>query len=135
MRPAAPSPHLDHRYRRETGGCPIELTLDVIGGRWKSLLLYHLWEGTKRFHELRKLVPHVSQGMLVRQLRELERDQLIIRNVTVGSLLQVEYTLTPLAERLGPTLRDLRDWGEEYLEQTRPGHHPQNADQATPSGP
>lgn len=106
---------INYRYRLETGGCPIEVTLDVLGGRWKSLLLYKIWEGERRFRDLRAAIPHVSQRMLARQLRELERDGLIARREKPGPAPRVEYALTPMAEKLAPTLRALRDWGAEYL--------------------
>jgi DNA-binding HxlR family transcriptional regulator len=105
----------DHRYRFETGGCPIEAALDAIGGRWKGLLLFRIYGGPTRFHELRKDLPHVSQRMLVRQLRELERDGLIRRSVTVGVLAKVEYSLTDAAHSLMPLLIGLRDWGARHV--------------------
>lgn len=87
----------------------------MIGGRWKGLLIY--WIGTRpqRFHELRKELPHVSQRMLVRQLRELERDGLIHRSVTVGVPAKVEYSSTSATRSLLPLLIGLRDWSEQYL--------------------
>jgi DNA-binding HxlR family transcriptional regulator len=105
----------DHRYRFETGGCPVEAALDALGGRWKSLLLFRLCARTSRFHELRKALPHVSQRMLVRQLRELERDGLIRRSVTVGVTAKVEYSLTDAARALMPLLVGLLDWGARHV--------------------
>jgi DNA-binding HxlR family transcriptional regulator len=105
----------DHRYRFETGGCPIEAALDVLGGRWKGLLLFRICARANRFHELRKGLPHVSQRMLVRQLRELERDGLIRRSVTVGVPAKVEYSPTDAAHALMPLLIGLRDWGGRHL--------------------
>lgn len=110
--PAAP---LDHRYRYETGGCPIEAALDTLGGRWKGLLLFRICERANRFHELRKGLPHVSQRMLVRQLRELERDGLIRRSVTVGVPAKVEYSPTDAAHAVMPLLVGLRDWGARHV--------------------
>ncbi len=105
----------DHRYRLETGGCPIEAALDVLGGRWKGLLLFRIRARANRFHELRKSLPHVSQRMLVRQLRELERDGLIRRSVTIGMPAKVEYSLTDAARALLPLLIGLRDWGARHV--------------------
>ncbi len=105
----------DHRYRFETGGCPIEATLDVLGGRWKGLLLFRVGTAPRRFHELRKSLPHVSQRMLVRQLRELERAGLICRTVRVGVPAVVEYSSTPAGRELMPLLHSLRDWGARHL--------------------
>jgi len=106
---------LNHRYRFETGGCPIEAALDVLGGRWKGLLLFRICTRANRFHELRKSLPHVSQRMLVRQLRELERDGLIRRSVTVGAPVKVEYSPTSAARALLPLLVGLLDWGARHV--------------------
>ena len=115
MMPHSPAGLPDHRYRFETGGCPIEAALDVLGGRWKGLLLFHIGEGPQRFHELRKALPHVSQRMLVRQLRELERDGLIRRAVEAGVPARVEYSSSEAGDALRPLLVGLRDWGAQHL--------------------
>lgn len=115
MKPPSTAAPLDHRYRFETGGCPIEAALDVLGGRWKGLLLFRIGAGPQRFHELRKALPHVSQRMLVRQLRELERDGLVRRAVEAGVPARVEYSLTDAACELAPLLIGLRDWGARHL--------------------
>jgi DNA-binding HxlR family transcriptional regulator len=114
---STPAVFPDHRYRFETGGCPIEAALDALGGRWKGLLLFRICGRANRFHELRKGLPHVSQRMLVRQLRELERDGLIRRSVivTVGVTAKVEYSLTDAAHALMPLLIGLRDWGARHV--------------------
>lgn len=115
--PTAPDLHtpLDHRYRLETGGCPIEAALDVIGGRWKGLILFQIGFRTQRFHELRKALPHISQRMLVRQLRELERSGLIKRSVSLGVPAKVEYSSTNATLALMPLLIELRNWGARHL--------------------
>ena len=105
----------DHRYRFETGGCPIEAALDALGGRWKGLLLFKICMQTRRFHELRKTVPHISQRMLVRQLRELERDGLVTRAVALGVPAKVEYSPTAAAVALQPLLLGLRDWAAYHM--------------------
>jgi len=94
--------------------CPVEVTLDVIGGRWKSVILYHLLEKTRRFGELRKLLPGVTQRMLTLQLRELERDGVIHREVYREVPPRVEYSLTEFGRSLEPILRRMLDWGREY---------------------
>ena len=109
-----PAP-LNHRYRLETGGCPIEAALDVIGGRWKGLILFRIGFRTHRFHELRKTLPHISQRMLVRQLRELERDGLIKRRVSIGVPASVEYSSIDATHALMPLLVELRNWGARHL--------------------
>ena len=94
--------------------CPVEVTLDVIGGRWKSVVLYHLLEKTRRFGELRKLLPGVTQRMLTLQLRELERDGVIHREVYREVPPKVEYSLTEFGRSLEPILRSMLIWGREY---------------------
>nr|WP_272595751.1 winged helix-turn-helix transcriptional regulator [Paenibacillus apiarius] len=93
------------------------MTLAVIGGKWKLIILWHLGlEGTKRFSELKRLIPHITQKMLTNQLRELEEDQLIFRKVYPEVPPRVEYTLTGHGESLMPVLRMMYDWGKTYGE-------------------
>ncbi|SFA76756.1 transcriptional regulator, HxlR family [Cohnella sp. OV330] len=101
-----------------TINCEKELTLAVIGGKWKLIILWHLGlEGTKRFSELKKLIPHITQKMLTNQLRELEEDQLVFRKVYPVVPPRVEYTLTAYGESLIPVLKMMYDWGKNYGEQ------------------
>ena len=95
-------------------GCPIETTLDVLGGKWKGMVLHRLLSGTARFNELRRAVPNVTQRMLTRQLRELERDGVIRRQVYAEVPARVEYSLTEFGSSLGPILMAMNDWGERY---------------------
>lgn len=98
--------------------CEKELTLAVIGGKWKLIILWHLGlEGTKRFSELKRLIPHITQKMLTNQLRELEEDQLVERKVYAEVPPRVEYSLTEYGESLLPVLRMMYDWGKNYGEQ------------------
>ena len=97
-------------------GCPVEATLDVIGGKWKCVILFHLLTATRRFNELRRLMPDVTQRMLTKQLRELEADQVINRKVYPQVPPKVEYSLTEFGETLEPMLIVLQQWGFEYLE-------------------
>ena len=97
--------------------CPTETALDVIGGKWKGMILFYLYDGTKRFNELRRLIPGITQRMLTKQLRELEGQGVVHREVYPEVPPKVEYRLTPLGKKLGPTLRSLRVWGEAYLDQ------------------
>lgn len=92
--------------------CSVEIALDIIGGKWKGVVLYHLLKGTKRFSELRKLIPSVSQRMLTKQLRELESYRLVKRTVYPVVPPKVEYTLTELGRTLEPVLSSLKSWGE-----------------------
>lgn len=96
-------------------GCPIEAAMDVIGGRWKGVILYHLLHGTRRFGELRSALPAVSTRILTLQLRELEAAGVIRRDSFDEVPLRVEYSLTPFGTALGPTLLQLRDWGEQIM--------------------
>ncbi|MCB1514639.1 MAG: helix-turn-helix transcriptional regulator [Hyphomicrobiaceae bacterium] len=95
--------------------CPVEATLDMIGGKWKGVILFRLGEGRKRFGELRKLLPKVTQRTLTQQLRELEGDGLVAREVFAEVPPRVEYSLTPLGRTLVPLLKKLKDWGEKHV--------------------
>ncbi|WP_323118339.1 winged helix-turn-helix transcriptional regulator [Burkholderia alba] len=98
-------------------GCAVEVTLSVIGGLWKPVILFHLMKEKKRFMELTRLMPSTTQRMLTLQLRELEADGIIVRHVYPQIPPKVEYELTPFGATLTPVLISLREWGETY--QTR----------------
>ncbi|CAN7259559.1 winged helix-turn-helix transcriptional regulator [Paenibacillus sp. LjRoot153] len=95
-------------------GCPVETTLDVIGGKWKGIILYHLIDGTKRFNELRRFNPGITQFMLTHQLRELERDGIIHREVYKEVPPKVEYSLTDFGRTLEPIILSMKAWGGTY---------------------
>lgn len=97
-------------------GCPVEACVEVIGGKWKGVILFHLLGGTKRFNELLRLMPAVTQRMLIRQLRELEADGIVVRQVFAEVPPHVEYSLSPFARTLEPVLQALQSWGGQYLE-------------------
>jgi len=100
----------DRKYR-----CFFELTLDVIGGKWKPVILFHIArEGIMRFGEIKKTIPEITQRMLTKQLRELEADGLLRRKVYRQVPPKVEYSLEPAAVRLIPILLQMRDWGVAY---------------------
>ena len=94
--------------------CPVESTLKVIGGKWKILILWYLEEGTKRFNELRRELPLITQKMLTQQLRELEADGVVHRKVYAQVPPKVEYSLTELGISLKPVLAAMCTWGQEY---------------------
>ncbi|SMQ86730.1 transcriptional regulator, HxlR family [Bacillus sp. OV166] len=97
--------------------CEKELSLAVIGGKWKMLILWHLGkEGTKRFNELKSLMPGITQRMLVNQLRELEEDLIIHREVYPVVPPKVEYSMTEHGESLMPILESMYEWGKNYME-------------------
>ena len=95
-------------------GCPVEAALEVIGGKWKGLVLYHLTDGTKRFNALKRLCGDVTQRMLTKQLRELEADRLVTRTVHPVVPPHVDYALTAKGRALAPVLVALREWGMEH---------------------
>jgi DNA-binding HxlR family transcriptional regulator len=92
------------------------MTLDVIGGKWKGVILYHLLGGTKRFNALRRLLPGVTQRMLTLQLRELEQDGLIKRTVYAEVPPRVEYDLTEFGASLEPLIQMMADWGHRFAD-------------------
>jgi len=95
--------------------CFFELTLQIMGGKWKPIIIYQLSiEGIMRFGELRRSVNGITERMLTRQLRELEKDGLIHRKVYHQVPPKVEYSLLPLGAKLIPILQMMREWGVEY---------------------
>ncbi|MFO0936283.1 MAG: helix-turn-helix domain-containing protein [Gemmataceae bacterium] len=95
---------------KKTVSCPVETTLDVIGGRWKVLVIYHLLAGTRRFGELSRLLGGISARTLTRQLRELEESGIIERQVHQQIPPRVDYSLTPSGRALEPVLQAMHDW-------------------------
>ena len=94
--------------------CPAETTLSVIGGRWKILILYHLFQGIKRFSELQRAIGGITQKVLTQQLREMERDGLVHREVYPQVPPKVEYSLTLLGESLKPVIAAMCKWGTKF---------------------
>ena len=94
--------------------CFFQLATDIIGGKWKSMVLWALKKGVKRNGELKRLIPNISQKMLTQQLRELEDVGIVERIVYPEIPPKVEYKLTPSGEKLIPILYDLHDWGKEF---------------------
>ncbi len=100
---------------QKTDRCPVEATLELIGGKYKALILWHLSGGKLRFNELRKLISGATPKMLTQQLRELEAQKLIHRQAYPIIPPKVEYSLTELGCSLMPILAAMRDWGADYL--------------------
>jgi DNA-binding HxlR family transcriptional regulator len=105
-----------HERYDSSPGCPVEACLEVIGGKWKGVILYYLLDGTKRFGELRRLLPNITQRMLTLQLRELEEDGVINRKVYAQVPPKVDYSLTEFGRTLEPVIYLMKDWGEKYLD-------------------
>lgn len=97
-------------------GCSVEATISLIDGKWKCVILFHLLGGTLRFNEIRRRIPEVTQRMLTNQLRELEVDGLIVRQVYAQVPPKVEYSLSPLGRSLEPVLIALRMWGDANID-------------------
>ncbi len=105
-----PAPDHDERLT-----CSVETTLKVIGGRWKVLILRELFVGVKRFGELHRALHGITQKMLTQQLREMEQEGIIYRQVYLQVPPKVEYSLTPVGETLKPVLDSMHQWGLQYL--------------------
>ncbi|GAA6179998.1 MULTISPECIES: winged helix-turn-helix transcriptional regulator [unclassified Shimia] len=98
-------------------GCAVEAAIHLIDGKWKCVVLWHLLtEGTLRFNELRRRIPKVTQRMLTNQLRELEEDGVIHREVYPVVPPKVEYSLTDMGRELEPILRSLHEWGAAHMD-------------------
>lgn len=107
------------KLRNKEYNCTFEITIDLIGGKWKPLIIWHLGSrGTKRFNELKKLIPQITQKMLTQQLRELETDNLVKRKVYPQVPPKVEYSLTDLGKSLMPVLSMMCEWGDNYYKLT-----------------
>jgi DNA-binding HxlR family transcriptional regulator len=102
------------KYDRHPG-CPIEMCSEIIGGKWKGPILHYLLEGPKRFGELRRLLPEVTQRMLTTQLRELEAHGVINRRIYPQVPPKVEYSMSKLGLTLKPILMQMKKWGTFYL--------------------
>lgn len=96
--------------------CPIDVTIKTIGGKWKPIILHHLLSDTKRFGELKRMIPDITQKMLTQQLRELESDKLIHRKVYAEVPPKVEYRLTEYGTTLKKVLKELSLWGVEHTQ-------------------
>ncbi|WP_038026187.1 helix-turn-helix domain-containing protein [Synechococcus sp. PCC 7336] len=95
----------------EKASCPVEIALKAIGGRWKVLILRELFEGTRRFNQLHRALTGITQKMLTQQLRELEADGIIHREVYKQVPPKVEYSLTEAGRQLKPVLNAMHQWG------------------------
>jgi len=95
--------------------CPVRMSIQVLGGKWKLLLLSYLFEAPRRYGELRRLVPDVTEKMLIQVLRELEADGLLTRTMHHQVPPRVDYALTEAGRQVRPVFDQLLSWGENYL--------------------
>jgi DNA-binding HxlR family transcriptional regulator len=96
-------------------GCAVEAAISLIDGKWKCVILFHLLDGTARFNELRRRIPGATQRTLTNQLRELEFDGLIVRQVYAQVPPKVEYSVSELGHSLTPVLQALKQWGDTNI--------------------
>lgn len=99
---------------KELPKCPVEVTLSLIGEKWKILIIRELLNGTKRFGQLKKDVSGISQKVLTTNLRSMEDDGLVVRKVFAQIPPRVEYTLTNVGYSLAPVLNAMASWGTDY---------------------
>lgn len=101
-----------YSFNKKLYACGTSITMDLIGGKWKSVILYHLIDGSKRYNEIRRKLPVATERTLSLQLKQLEEDKIIKRKVyTSKPPLKVEYSLTEFGKTLIPLLQMLADWG------------------------
>jgi DNA-binding HxlR family transcriptional regulator len=100
------------------GTLAVQATLKVLGGKWKILILWHLKNENRRFSELKRLIPEITEKMLIQQLRELERDEIVHRYAYPDVPPRVEYSFTEYGRSLEPVLQALCHWGEAHLERS-----------------
>ncbi len=101
----------------QTYFCPVTATLSVIGGKWKPIILWILFQDTRRFSELKRMIPKITQKMLTQQLRELESDGIVHREVYPVVPPKVEYSLTEEGYTLAPILQAMSEWGSTYMKE------------------
>jgi len=101
---------------KENVKCPVQLVIEMISGKWKLFILGELMKGTRRFSQLQKAIPGITQKMLTKQLRELESAGLIKRKVYPQIPPKVEYSLTDIGKKLNKVFDAIHQWGEEYIQ-------------------
>lgn len=100
--------------------CPVTFTLNKMGGRWKPLILFNLLNGKKRYSELKKSIPPITEKMLIQHLRELEADDLVIRTVMPVVPPHVDYSLSKTGRDLAPIMQAMAAWGMKYNKEAKP---------------
>lgn len=107
---------MSRKLLEQNGICPVATTIDLLSSKWKVLIIRDLLTGTKRFSELKNSVAGISQKMLTQSLREMEEDELVIRQVFAVVPLKVEYSLSTLGRSMEPVIDSMAEWGSFYLE-------------------
>jgi DNA-binding HxlR family transcriptional regulator len=102
-------------YKENVKSCPVALTLGILGGKWKLVVLHNLIRGTKRFGELETNIPEITPRMLIKVLKELEEQKIVYRKVYPTVPPKVEYSITEFGKTLLPLLKEISKWGERYL--------------------
>lgn len=106
----------------QADGTPfVQATLKVLGGKWKLLILWHLKDQARRYSELKRLIPEITEKMMIQQLRELERDDIVSRNTLAEMPPKVEYAFTDYGRTIIPILKPLCDWGQAHLKRMDTG--------------
>ena len=103
------------KQRQDEYKCPLEVTMEIIGGKYKGVIIGHLIDKTLRYNELQKLISHATPKMLIQQLKELEADGIIQRKLYPVVPPKTEYSLTDFGQTLAPILDAMCDWGTNYL--------------------
>ena len=101
--------------KEELPFCPVATTVDLVGNKWKLLIMRELLTGTKRFNEIHRLVGGISQKVLTENLRKMESDGIVKREVFPEVPPRVEYSLTDLGDSLRPIINSMSDWGTDYI--------------------
>ena len=107
-------PAIQYEFNGKKYQCPIELSVSLFSGKWKTTIICKLMDGTKRYGELKKLIGGINHKMLAEQLRELEQAGIVHREVYPVVPPKVEYALTELGEQLKPAIRLLQQWGSQF---------------------
>lgn len=105
------------KRKQEEYQCPLEVAMEIIGGKYKGVIIGHLMDKTLRYSELKKLIPHSTPKMLIQQLKELEQDGIIKRKMYPVVPPKTEYSLTKRGEGLIPAIIELNRWGVNYLKE------------------
>lgn len=93
---------------------PVKDTLDIIGGKWKILILISVWEGNRHFREIERSIPKLSTKVLAKELKDMEANKLVIRTVINGFPVRTEYTPTEYSKTLQKVINELRNWGVNH---------------------